>query len=156
VDKGVEMRKRKDLLAYLKSKGLRMTPSKELLIQFFLDNQNRHIPNKEVQEHVALHLPDVDRSTIYRNIEKLISLDLIQELDLPKMGKAYQFIFDSKVQHYYICKGCGDVKKGDQKLFSRIEKALKEIHDFSKAHLSVVFYGYCSDCKTEKSSELVL
>ncbi|MGE0632000.1 MAG: Fur family transcriptional regulator [Pseudobdellovibrionaceae bacterium] len=150
------MKKRKDLLTYLKSKRLRMTPSKELLIQFFLDNQARHIPVKELQAHVTRHLPEVDRTTIYRNIEKLISLDLIQELHLPKMGKAYQFIFDSKVHHYYICKGCGDVKKGDQKLFSRIEKALKEIHDFSKAHLSVVFYGHCSDCKAEKSSEVAL
>jgi len=148
------MKKRKDLLAYLKSKGLRMTPSKELLIQFFLDHRNRHVPSKELQEHVAHHLPEVDRTTIYRNIEKLIALDLIQELDLPKTGKAYQFIFDRKVHHYYICKGCGDLKKGDQKLFSRIEKALKDIHDFSKAQLSVVFYGYCSDCDAERSAEV--
>jgi Fur family transcriptional regulator, ferric uptake regulator len=147
------VKKREDLVAHLKSKNLRMTPSKELLIQFFLDNQNRHILSKEVQEHVARHLPDVDRTTIYRNIEKLISLELIQELHLPKTGKAYQFIFDSKVQHYYICKGCGEVKKGDQKLFSRIERALKEIHDFSKAKLSVVFYGYCSDCDSEIANE---
>jgi Fur family ferric uptake transcriptional regulator len=152
VDKGVGMKKRDDLVAYLKSKGLRMTASKELLIQFFLDNQNRHIPSKELQEHIARHLPDVDRTTIYRNIEKLIELDLVQELLLPKMGKAYQFIFDSKVHHYYICKGCGEVKKGDEKLFSRIERALKDIHAFSKAKLSVVFYGYCSDCDIERSS----
>ena len=110
------MRKRKDLLAYLKSKGLRMTPSKELLIQFFLDNQTRHIPSKELQEHVAHHLPDVDRTTIYRNIEKLIALDLIQELHLPKTGKAYQFIFDRKVHHYYICKSCSEIKKGRKTL----------------------------------------
>ncbi len=147
------MKKRKDLLIYLKSKGLRMTPLKELLIQFFLDNQTRHIPSKELQEHVTKNLPDVDRTSIYRNIEKLIGIDLIQELDLPKTGKAYQFIFDSKVHHYYICKGCGEIKKGDQKLFSRIEKALKDIHDFSKAKMSIVFYGYCSDCEKERSIE---
>ncbi len=133
-----------------------MTPSKELLIQFFLDNQRRYIPHRELQEHVLQHLPHVDRTTIYRNIEKLIALDLIQVLDLPKIGKAYQFIFDSTVRHYYICKGCGDVKKGDQKLFSRIENALKEIHDFSKAKLSVVFYGYCADCESEKMTEVSL
>ncbi len=150
------MKKRADLVGYLKSKGLRMTPSKELLIQFFLDNQKRHISSKELQDHVALHLPDVDRTTIYRNIEKLIALDLIQELHLPKTGKAYQFIFDSKVHHYYICKGCGEIKKGDEKLFNRIEKALKDIHDFSKAQLSVVFYGYCLDCNSERSSEISL
>lgn len=144
------MKKRADLIAFLKSKRLRMTPLKELLIQFFLDNQNRHVSSGQLQKHVARHLPKANRTSIYRNIEKLIAIDLIQELDLPKSGKAYQFIFDSKVHHYYICKDCRQVKKGDQKLFSRIEKALKEIHDFSKAHLSVVFYGYCSDCARER------
>lgn len=149
----VQMKKRKDLLAYLKSKDLRMTPLKELLIQFLLDNQKRIIPHKELQDHVNQHLPEIDRTSIYRNIEKLISIDLIQELNLPKTGKAYQFIFDNQVHHYYICKGCNEVKKGDEKLFNRIEKALKDIHDFSKAQMSVVFYGYCSDCESERSAE---
>jgi Fur family ferric uptake transcriptional regulator len=155
VGKEVGMKKRDDLLIYLKSKGLRMTPSKELLIQFFLDNQNRHISAKELQQHVVQNLPDVDRTTIYRNIEKFIAIDLIQELDLPKAGKAYQFIFDKKVHHYYICKECGDLKKGDKKLFNRIEKALKDIHDFSKAQLSVVFYGHCAECAANRSEEAI-
>lgn len=140
------MKKRKDLLAYLKLKGLRMTPLKELLIQFFLDNRKRQIPFKELQEHVAKNLPDVDRTSLYRNIEKFISLDLIQELNLPKTGKIYQFVFDRKVQHYFICKGCEQVKKGDEVLFKQIETSLKKIHGFMKANLSVVFYGYCSKC----------
>lgn len=124
-----------------------MTRSKEVLIQFFLDNQRRHIPFRELQDFIQLHLPDVDRTTIYRNIEKFIALDLIQELDLPRTGKSYQFIFDKKVHHYYICKQCGEVKKGDETLFDEIEKSLKDIHGFSKAQLSVVFYGLCSDCE---------
>ena len=148
------MKNRKDIVTYLKSKGLRMTPLKELLIQFFLDNQNRHVPGKELQEHVANYLPAADRTSIYRNIEKLILVDLIQELNLPKTGKAYQFVFDSTVHHYYICKGCGELKKGDQKLFRRVEKALKDIHDFLKAQLSVIFYGYCVDCQTERSDAM--
>jgi len=150
------MKKRADLVSYLKSKGLRMTPSKELLIQFFIDNQKRRISSKELQDHVARHLPDVDRTTIYRNIEKLITLELIQELNLPKDGKVYQFIFDKKVHHYYICKNCGKAKEGDGRLFSRIERALKDIHGFSQAQLSVVFYGYCLECKPERENEASL
>lgn len=146
MDEGKAVNKRKDLLTYLRSKGLRMTASKEALIQFFLDSRGRNITTKELQSYVAQNLADVDRTTIYRNIEKFIKLDLIQELELPNIGKTYQFIFDRKVQHFYICKDCGALKKGDAKLFDRIEKALKDIHDFSKAQLSVVFYGHCAAC----------
>lgn len=140
------MKKSKDLLAYLKLRGLRTTPLKELLIQFFLDNKKCQIPYKELQEHVAKNFPDIDRTTLYRNIEKFISLDLIQELNLPKTGKIYQFVFDRRVHHYFICKGCEQVKKGDEVLFKQIEASLKKVHGFMKANLSVVFYGYCSKC----------
>jgi Fe2+ or Zn2+ uptake regulation protein len=128
----------------MRSRGLRMTPSKSLLIQFFLNNHNRHVPFKELQEFVQENLPNVDRTTFYRNIEKFIEMGLIQELNFPKTGKVYQYIFDKKVHHYYICKSCGKANKGHQALFNKIEDALKDIHGFSKAGLSVVFYGHCT------------
>lgn len=140
------MKKHKDLVLYLKSHGLRMTSSKKLLIQFFLDNEHRHIPAQELQDFLNKHLPEVDRTTVYRNIEKFIALEVIQELTLPKKGKVFQYIFEKKPHHYYICKSCGKVIKGNEALFKKIEKALKDVHDFSKANLSVVFYGYCSKC----------
>jgi Fur family ferric uptake transcriptional regulator len=141
------VKKHKDLVLYLRSRGLRMTPSKQLLIQFFLDdNQNRHVPFRELQAYMQKFLPDVDRTTIYRNIEKFIALDLIQELDLPKTGKVYQYVFGKKMQHYYICKVCGKANKGNRELFGKIERALKDVHGFSKANLSVIFYGSCTKC----------
>lgn len=143
------MKKHKDLVLYLRSRGLRLTPSKQLLIQFFLDNHNRHIPFRELQDFMHKHLPEVDRTTIYRNIEKFISLGLIQELVLPKEGKVYQYTFDKKVHHYYICKACGKASKGNKELFGKIEKALKDIHGFSKANLSVIFYGLCTKCSVK-------
>ncbi len=140
------MKKHKDLVLYLRSRGLRMTASKQMLIQFFLDNQSRHVPFRELQAYLQKSLPEVDRTTIYRNIEKFISLELIQELDLPKVGKVYQYIFEKKLHHYYICKICGKANKGNQDLFGKIESALKDIHGFSKANLSMVFYGSCTKC----------
>lgn len=124
-----------------------MTPSKEILIQFFLDNQNTHIPFKELQDHLIEQLPDIDRTTIYRNIEKFIRLGLIQELDLLQKGKVFQYVFNKQVHHYYICKSCGKVIKGNEQLFKKIEKAIKDVHDFSKSNLSVLFYGLCSKCE---------
>ena len=124
-----------------------MTPSKRILIQFFLDNQSRHVPLRELQEYLQKQLPEVDRTTIYRNIEKFMTLGLIQELVFPKTGKVYQYVFDKQVLHYYICKGCGKASQGNQDLFDEIASALKRIHGFSKADLSVVFYGYCTKCQ---------
>lgn len=141
------MKTQKDLLTYLKNNGLRMTPLKEVLIEFFINNKHRQIPFKELQDHVNKKLPEIDRTTLYRNTEKLISLDIIQELNLPKAGKVYQFVYNCKIQHYFICKKCDQITKGDKELFKTIEDALKKVHGFVNANMSAVFYGYCSNCE---------
>jgi Fur family ferric uptake transcriptional regulator len=140
------MKKHKDLLAVLRSNKMRITPARRLLLQFILDNKARQISMQEVQEFLDKNLEGVDRSSIYRNMDALQKLDIIQELNLPNIGKRYQYVLDRKVHHFYICKACGKANRGNEALFRKIEDALKDVHGFSKANLSVVFYGYCSKC----------
>lgn len=140
------MKKHKDLLEVLRSNKMRITPARRLLLQFILDNKSRQLSMEEFQEFIDKQLAGVDRSSIYRNIDVFQKLDIIQELNLPTKGKRYQYVLDRKVHHFYICKSCGKANRGNEELFKKIESALKDVHGFSKANLSVVFYGLCSKC----------
>lgn len=140
------MKKHKDLLAVLKSNDMRITPARRLLLQFILDNRARQVSLKDIHDYIDEQMPGVDRSSIYRNLETFQKLDIIQELNLPGVGKRYQYVLDKKVHHYFICKACGKANRGSEELFEKIDAALKDIHGFSKANLSVVFYGYCAKC----------
>src|SRR4051812_46134136 len=140
------MKKHKDLLAVLKSNKMRITQARRLLLQFILDNKSRQISPREIQEYVDTKMTGMDRSSVWRNLELFKKLDIIQELNLPTIGKRFQYVLDKKVHHFYICKACGKASRGNEELFSKIEAALRDVHDFSKANLSVVFYGYCSRC----------
>lgn len=144
------MKKHKDLLQVLKSNKMRITPARRLLLQFILDNKSRRISMQEVQAYLDQHLKGVDRSSIYRNLDALQKLDIIQELNLPGSGKRFQYIFDRKVHHFYICKACGKANRGNEELFRKISNALKEVQGFSRANLSVVFYGYCAKCAPQR------
>jgi Fur family transcriptional regulator, ferric uptake regulator len=140
------MKKHKDLLAVLRSNKMRITPTRRILLQFILDNKSRQISVQEIQEYLDTKIKGVDRSSIYRNLDTFQRLDIIQELNLPTVGKRYQYVLDRKVHHYYICKSCGRASRGNEELFSKIEAALKDVHGFSKANLSIVFYGCCAKC----------
>jgi Fur family ferric uptake transcriptional regulator len=142
-----KMKKHPDLLAVLKANEMRITPLRRHLVQFILDNKARQPNLKEIQEFLASRVADIDRSTVYRNLEALKRLDIIQELDLPGAGKRFQYVFDRQVHHFFICKSCGKLSRGNKDLFEKIENALKDVHGFAKANLSVVFYGYCAKCK---------
>ncbi|MGK5085274.1 transcriptional repressor [Bdellovibrionota bacterium FG-1] len=140
------MKRHKDLLEILRSNKMRITPARRLLLQFILDNKSRQISMEEIQEFLGKQLVGVDRSSIYRNVDVFQKLDILQELNLPTIGKRYQYVLDRKVHHFYICKACGKANRGNEELFNKIESALKDVHGFSKANLSVVFYGLCAKC----------
>jgi Fe2+ or Zn2+ uptake regulation protein len=107
----------------------------------------------EFQRHLDKAGMRTDRSSLYRNIENLKKLEVIQELSLPKLGKRFQYVLDKKVSHFYICKACGKLNRGNEVLFNRIENALKDVHGFSKANLSIIFYGLCAKCGKPSSKK---
>lgn len=144
------MKKHSDLLAVLRSNKMRITPARRALLQFILDNSKRQIGLSEIQTLVKRKVPGTDRSSIYRNLEMLKSSGIIQELQLPREGRCFQYIFDGPVRHFYFCRSCGKSHRGNMRLFKQIEAALKRVRGFSRANLSTVFYGYCSSCKPGK------
>ena len=141
------MRKHEDLLAVLRHNRQRVTPARRILIQFFIDNHARSLSLPEIQTHLQDRLPGINRSSIYRNIEMLKTLSIIQELSMARKRRRYQFVFERPVHHFIICKACGKVSKGKRGFFEQVERALQNIHGFKKANLSVTFYGFCSRCR---------
>src|SRR4051812_34227865 len=101
------MKKHQDLLAVLKANKMRITPLRRLLVQFILDHKSEQLSLKDIQDYLTSRISYADRSSVYRNIEVLKKLDILQELDLPALGKRFQYIFDRQVHHFYICKICG-------------------------------------------------
>jgi Fur family ferric uptake transcriptional regulator len=154
------MKQHKDLLAVLRHNRQRVTPARRLLLQYFIDNHSRSLSLPEIQTHLSDRLPGINRSSVYRNLEMLKSLAIIQELQVgggssrglaPRGGKRFQFVFERPVHHFIICKACGKVSKGTRRFFEQVEKALREVHGFEKANLSVTFYGFCPGCKKGKA-----
>jgi Fur family ferric uptake transcriptional regulator len=136
------MRKHRDLLEVLRANGMRITAGRRELLQFILDNRSRRVRLREIHDHLG----DVDRTSVYRNLIALERLGIIQGIKLHDRDKTYQYLLDRKIHHFYICKACGNARRGNRKLFERIEAALRDTHGFAKANLSVVFYGTCAGC----------
>jgi Fur family transcriptional regulator, ferric uptake regulator len=141
------MRKHKDLLAVLRHNRQRVTPARRFLLQFFIDRHAHSLSLAEIQAHLQDRLPGINRSSIYRNLEMLKALSIIQEMPIARKGRRYQFVFERPVHHFIICKACGRVSKGKRPFFEQVERALQNIHDFKEANLSVTFYGFCARCR---------
>jgi len=144
------MKKHRDLLSILRAKNLRLTPARRVLLQYILDNKSKQLSLQSIQQYLEKNIQGVNRSSIYRNLELLKKLEIVQELNIPRKGKCYQYTFEDDVHHFYICKTCGKANRDKEQLFNNIQKALNKVKGFSEANLSLVFYGHCSSCQPRK------
>ena len=91
-------------------------------------------------------LDGVGRATVYRAIEQLEDLGLVQRVDLGGSALGYEKLEPSGHHHHHIvCDECGKVEPFE-------DQALEEaIHDISRKGFKletheVTLHGQCSDC----------
>jgi Fur family transcriptional regulator, ferric uptake regulator len=90
----------------------------------------------------------IGRASVYRTLETLAELKLVQRLDLGSGEKRYEpHRPGGEHHHHLVCDHCGnvepfedpDLERALEKLSSRVEYAVDE-HD-------VVLHGACGDCQ---------
>lgn len=135
------------LRRFLKHNRQKLTPGRTYLIQYFIDHKSKMLSVSEIQSFMRGKLPEINRSSIYRNLKRLSHLKIIREVTLSNRKKRYQFSFDQPLSRFlFCCKSCGAILRGSPTTYRQIERAIKEIQVFRTADLSVTFYGFCSNC----------
>ena len=133
----------------LRSSGHRVTSQKEAVIRY-LEGNTSHPTAEEVA--LALHgkHPTISLSTIYKTLNELADLGLIQRLD--SMG-SLRFDPSHHDHGHLVCKNCGVVV--DIPLDSRDYSPLLSAARASAGEvdaITVTYHGLCCDCLAEQSS----
>jgi Fur family transcriptional regulator, peroxide stress response regulator len=131
------------------SKPVRMTNQRRII----LDEVRKlcsHPTAMEVYEIVRKRIPHVSLGTVYRNLEFLSDMGLIQKLEMAGSQKR----FDGNVKnHYHIrCIRCHRVQDLFVDPIAAIDEALLELSDFEVMWHRLEFVGLCRQCRQEQES----
>jgi Fur family ferric uptake transcriptional regulator len=95
-------------------------------------------------------LPEVGRATVYRALEQLEGLGLIQRVDLREDAAGFERVDPEGHHHHHIvCQQCGRVIAFEDDRLERAIMALAERPDFSVSSHDVTLRGECAACKSE-------
>lgn len=118
----------------------------------------RSVPRQKVVELLASEdcaitaldmdgrLDGVGRATVYRAIDQLEQLGLVQKVDLAGNAHGYEKVDPSGHHHHHIiCDECGRVQPFEDE---RLEQAIHKLHPsgFQIETHEVVLRGHCADC----------
>jgi Fur family transcriptional regulator, ferric uptake regulator len=93
-------------------------------------------------------LPEVGRATVYRALEQLDGLGLIQRVDFKGDAAGFERVDPSGHHHHHIvCQHCGRVVAFEDDRLEQAIMALAERPDFSVSSHDVTLRGECAVCK---------
>src|ERR1700684_3463762 len=149
------MLKRCELLNEVEAKGVRLTAQRRALIET-IQRADSHLDAATLLSRARQVDPKIDRATVYRTLELLKRLGLIDELDLMHLnGEKHYYEVRTQKDHLHLaCFGCGAIEELVSPTFERLKKEI--IHDWG-FHIDVIRLeggGLCSHCAAKKPAQL--
>jgi Fur family transcriptional regulator, ferric uptake regulator len=97
-------------------------------------------------------LPGVGRATVYRALEQLESLGLIQRVDVKGDATGFERVDPGGHHHHHIvCEQCGRLVAFEDDRLEQAILALAERPDFKVSSHEVTLRGECSSCGRRRS-----
>ena len=130
----------------LRSKGYKATPQRIAICRIALHSRE-HPTAKTIYDRVKKVHPTVSLATVYKTLDVLRDLNLVQELNFPK-GQAK---FDSYMKPHInlICVKCGNITDVDNSVAEDITKKVAATTKFKPNGQRIDVYGKCQKCSNE-------
>ena len=131
----------------LRKRGYKATPQRIAVCRIALSSRG-HPSTQQVYAEVKKIHPTVSLATVYKTLQILRDLGLVQELNFPK-GQAR---FDSYMKPHInlICIKCGNISDLDNHITEEITKKVASAARFKPYGQRVDVYGICQKCCEKK------
>lgn len=145
---------RRSLIEELAARGVRLTAQRRALIET-MQEADRHLDAASLLALSRRREPGINRSTVYRTIETLKKLGLIDELDLMHMeGEKHYCEVRPRRDHIHLaCLRCGGVQEFSTPLFEELKSVIRREMRFDVLLARLEFGGACDACRREKEVE---
>lgn len=137
-------------------KDYKMTPQRRLILETLLENQDHHLSAEELYKLVHEKDKDVGLATIYRTLELLDELQIVQKLNFGDGRSRYELTQPHSDQHHHhhlVCLRCQQIYEVKEDLLHQLETLIEREHGFQIQDHRVSFFGYCRDCVQAQKKE---
>ncbi|MDR2655761.1 MAG: transcriptional repressor [Oscillospiraceae bacterium] len=131
------------------------TRQSEAVLAYIASLDGRHITAAQILEHFQSSEGHIGRTTIYRQLEKLVEDGKVLRYSCNgSPGACYQYVggIQSEEKNCHLkCENCGSLFHLEDEVAKEISRRLFEKKGFIMDNIKTVFYGVCSSCAKEES-----
>jgi Fe2+ or Zn2+ uptake regulation protein len=148
------IKQRRSVTAQLREHGLRLTPQRRVIAEV-LQQAGEHLDAPEVLRRARQQIPGLHLATVYRALESLKKLGIIDELDLMHVnGPGHYYEARTNKDHmHFTCQRCGGVLEIQTPLFERLKGQIEGRHGLTIRVARLELGGLCGDCASEGGNQ---
>lgn len=148
-----------DLTKYyeiLKQGGYKITNQRKVVLETLYTHRKAHLTVDEVYQYVRETNPEIGLATVYRNIQILNRLGIIEKISFDDKDIRYEIFYeDIPIHHYHlICRQCGGVDEIELDFLDRYREVLTSEKGFEALDAQIKIYGICKNCIQENAADL--
>ena len=132
------------ILERLAASGMRRTSARQAILEAFFAAET-HVTAEDIAVEVHRRFPSVDVSTVYRTLDTLEQLGIVDHTHLAH-GPAIFHMADDDHQHL-VCERCGRVEEVPPAALEPFLDSLKERFDFDVDRRHFALVGICGSCR---------
>ncbi len=135
----------------LKDRGLKVTRQRLMVLEAIASRPDEHLTAEEIFALVKVDSPDIGLATVYRTIQLLNELHLIDRINFDDGFVRYEMgtVSDCEQKHHHhhlICMKCGKVISFRDDLLEELEERITATTGFFIVDHEVKLYGFCKEC----------
>jgi Fur family ferric uptake transcriptional regulator len=136
------------LRSALKGRGIRLTRQRQVLLEV-MDQAERHLSADAILERAQKIDPNVHRVTVYRTLEMLKRIGLLDELDLLHIhGHRHYYESHGPRDHIHVaCLRCGKVREVESDLYEQMKRQIERDTGVKITVTRTEIGGYCENCR---------
>lgn len=144
------------LLQELRNRGIRITAQRRAIIEVMQESEG-HLDAATLLTLARNRDGRIDRATVYRTLDLLKSLRLIDELDLMHLeGEKHFYEAKPNVDHMHLaCVRCGRIEEFASPLFDRLKTQVSRQRGFQVRVARLEVGGLCRKCRTSAAGNCV-
>jgi Fur family ferric uptake transcriptional regulator len=131
-------------LARLRATGHRITTARRVLVSVLSENR-AHRSADELAAAVQARAPGTNRSTVYRNLDELARLGLVDRTGIGSRPAAFHL---TPADHGHLaCETCGQITEIPGQLLDDLARTLRDRYGFAVSQHRFAITGCCAGCR---------
>jgi len=131
------------ILALVRERGGRVTTPRRAIVTALVDADN-HVTADDLADAVQQAHPDVARSTVYRTLDTLTEMGVIDHAHLGHGPAIYHFT--ERTHHHLVCQNCGRVIELPLAVLTPLQDSVARDYHFHIDATHFAIAGHCAEC----------